>query len=135
MSKTIKQIYNRVINHAITLGLDADQFLSCWREGDWAGCREFGFEPDIGATCDQASVAITTNGTTRLVPHDEPVFLIRGQDAVGGETVRAWACLAEAIGASPEILQAAREQAAKMDAWPKKKTPDIQLPDAKGSNS
>lgn len=47
MSKTISEIYNRVINHAISLGLDADQFLSCWREGDWAGCREFGFEPDI----------------------------------------------------------------------------------------
>lgn len=47
MSKTISEIYNRVINHAITLGIDADQFLTCWREGDWAGCREFGFEPDI----------------------------------------------------------------------------------------
>ena len=26
--------------------LEADQFLRCWREGDRAGCREFGFEAD-----------------------------------------------------------------------------------------
>lgn len=39
--------FNRVINHAISLGTEAREFLSCWREGDWAGCREFGFEPDL----------------------------------------------------------------------------------------
>ena len=72
-----------------------------------------------------ASTPITTNGTTRLIPRDEPVFLIRGQDAVGGEAVRAWANLAEANGAAPEILRVAREHADKMDAWPKKKTPDL----------
>lgn len=68
---------------------------------------------------------ITTNGTTRLIPRDEPVFLIRGQDAVGGDTVRAWADLAEANGAKPDILKIAREHAVKMDAWPKKKTADL----------
>lgn len=47
MSKTGSQFHNRVINHAINLDTDADQFLSCWREGDWSGCRKFGFEPDI----------------------------------------------------------------------------------------
>ena len=35
-----------------------------------------------------AASPITTNGTTRLIPRDEPVFLIRGQDAVGAATVR-----------------------------------------------
>lgn len=70
-------------------------------------------------------VAITTNGTTRLIPVDEPVFLIRGQDAVGGDAVRAWADLAEANGAAPDITRVARDHAAKMDAWPKKKTPDL----------
>lgn len=68
---------------------------------------------------------ITTNGTTRLIPLDEPVFLIRGQDVVGGDTVRAWADLAEKSGADPAILNIAKEHAAKMDNWPKKKTADL----------
>lgn len=72
-----------------------------------------------------ALTAVTTNGTTRLIPRDEPVFLVRGQDSVGGEAVRGWAALAEAAGARPEILAVAREQAAKMDAWPKKKVADL----------
>lgn len=70
-------------------------------------------------------VTVTTNGTTRLIPADEPVFLIRGQDAVGAEAVRAWAALAEANGAKPDILHIARDHARKMDAWPKKKTADV----------
>lgn len=77
---------------------------------------------------------ITTNGTTRLVPRDEPVFLIRGQDVVGAAAVRAWADLAEANGAAPEILLVAREQADRMEAWPRKKTPDI-APDASSADS
>jgi hypothetical protein len=68
---------------------------------------------------------ITTNGTTRFIPLDEPVFLIRGQDLVGGDAVRDWAKRAEAKGASPEIVTMAREHAVKMDAWPKKKVPDV----------
>lgn len=69
--------------------------------------------------------AIATNGTTRLIPAEEPVFLIRGQDAVGGDAVRAWAGLAEAAGSDPTILKVARDHAAKMDAWPKKKIADL----------
>lgn len=69
--------------------------------------------------------AIATNGTTRLIPMDEPVFLIRGQDVVGGEAVRAWAKLAANKGAGPDICEIALEHAAKMDAWPKKKIPDL----------
>lgn len=81
------------------------------------GINDFGRAPTLAA--------ITTNGTTRLIPHDEPVFLIRAQDAVGGDVVRDWANRAEAIGASAEIVQSAREHAAKMDAWPHKKKPDL----------
>lgn len=33
------------IGHAISLGLDAHIFLKCWNEGDWDGCKEYGFEP------------------------------------------------------------------------------------------
>ena len=68
---------------------------------------------------------ITTNGTTRLIPDDEPVFLVRGQDVNGGGTVRFWAYMALGSGADPEIVRIAREHADKMDAWPKKKVPDL----------
>jgi hypothetical protein len=68
---------------------------------------------------------VTTNGTTRFIPIDEPVFLIRGQDAVSGDAVRAWADLAEKAGASADILRIARHHAEKMDVWPKKKVPDM----------
>lgn len=70
-------------------------------------------------------VEITTNGTTRLIPEDEPVFLIRGQDIVGGAAVRAWADMAERVGASPDAVSSAREHATKMEAWPKKKVADL----------
>ena len=71
------------------------------------------------------TVEIRTNGTTRLMLADEPVFLIRAQDLAGGEAVRAWADIAERHGADAAILRAAREHAAKMDAWPAKKVPDL----------
>lgn len=59
------------------------------------------------------------------IPEDEPVFLIRGQDAVGAVTVHQWAANAEKAGASPEIVEAAREQARRMASWPKKKLPNM----------
>lgn len=68
---------------------------------------------------------IAAGDRTSMVPFDEPVFLIRGQDLVGGEAVRAWAALAEKAGASPDILKAARDHAARMDAWQPKKVPDM----------
>lgn len=71
------------------------------------------------------TVTIITNGTKRVIPVDEPVFLIRGQDVVGGDAVRAWCDLARKEGASPDILHVARTLADRMDEWPKKKIPDL----------
>lgn len=81
------------------------------------GIDDAGHAPDMNP--------ITTNGTTRLIPDDEPVFLLRAQDATAADTVRYWANQAEAAGAAPAILQAARSHADLMDAWPKKKVPDM----------
>jgi len=47
--------FNRVIDHAIQQGMEASLFLQCWREGDWEGCSEFGFEPHMGAYFDEVS--------------------------------------------------------------------------------
>ena len=83
---------------------------------------------EVLSICDfgqgQQFTTITTNGTTRVIPKDEPVFLIRGQDVVGGAAVRGWATLAKIAGASHEIVDMALEHAEKMEAWPKKKVPD-----------
>lgn len=84
---------------------------------DVLGITDYGTAP--------AMAPITTNGTTRLIPDDEPVFLVRGQDVNGGGTVRFWANMALGSGADPEIVRVAREHADKMDAWPKKKVPDL----------
>jgi hypothetical protein len=69
--------------------------------------------------------AIVTNGTVRVIPADEPVFLLRGQDRHAAETVMFWAERVETAGGDPDIVRVAREHAAKMDAWPKKKAPDL----------
>jgi hypothetical protein len=60
-----------------------------------------------------------------LIPEDEPVFLIRGQDKAGPETLRYWADNAHLHGASEEIIQRALNQAEAMEAWQTKKTPDL----------
>lgn len=62
------------------------------------------------------------------IPEDEPVFLIRGQDVAGPDTVLQWAGLAEAHGASLEIVKSAREQAMRMRDWQRlnvQKIPDM----------
>lgn len=60
-----------------------------------------------------------------LVPADEPVFLIRGQDKHAAKLVRTYADMVEADGGDPGIVSACREHADLMDTWPKKKSPDL----------
>lgn len=52
-----------------------------------------------------------------LIPENEPVFLIRGQDVLSASAVGAWADLAELEGASPRIVASARRQATLMEKW------------------
>lgn len=62
-----------------------------------------------------------------LIPDDEPVFLIRGQDICGPETLRKWAFLAAMAAADPDIIGRVRRHADAMDAWQKVhcKVPDL----------
>lgn len=63
-----------------------------------------------------------------LIPDDEPVFLLRAQDATAPAVVRTWADMAEAAGADARIVLAARHQAFAMESWQAafgSKTPDI----------
>ena len=63
-----------------------------------------------------------------LIPDDEPVFLIRGQDPAGAVAVLAWADAAEKLGAGPEMLWRARSHADTMARYAKehgKEVPDL----------
>ena len=52
-----------------------------------------------------------------LIPENEPVFLLRGQDACAPAAVRAWARAAQSIGAEKNIIQAALDQAEAMEEY------------------
>ena len=51
------------------------------------------------------------------IPAKEPVFLIRGQDKLGPQTLRAYANQYELMGGSPVILASIRAHAFQMEAW------------------
>ena len=76
------------------------------------------------ATSLPLTTAIVTNGTLRLIPREEPVFLLRGQDALAPLAVRFWADSVDKCGGSKAASAAAREHAQRMDAWLPKKMPD-----------
>ncbi len=61
------------------------------------------------------------------IPADEPVFLLRGQDALAPWCVRQWADVVEAQDGDPEMVKDAREQAARMDEW--QRTVCCKMPD------
>lgn len=58
------------------------------------------------------------------IPDDEPVFLLRGQDALACLAVEFYADLCAKHG-EPEVAAKARELANKMREWPVKKFPDL----------
>lgn len=52
-----------------------------------------------------------------LIPEDEPVFLIRGQDQVGPEVLRYWADLHVANGGDSSLSASVDQHALDMEAW------------------
>ena len=58
------------------------------------------------------------------VGDDEPIFVLRAQDMLAPEMVRAWAYAAEASGCPPEKVNEALAIATRMEQWPKRKMPD-----------
>lgn len=59
-----------------------------------------------------------------LIPSEEPVFLLRGQDELASRTLEIYADMADAVGLT-EIARLTREQARLMLNWPKHKLPDL----------
>lgn len=62
--------FNRVIQHAITLGSEAASFLRCWNEGNWDGCREFDFEPALPYEIEEQADRQRVPEGWKLVPVD-----------------------------------------------------------------
>lgn len=61
-----------------------------------------------------------------IIPEDEPVLLLRGQDVFAAPTARYWAEEAElSQKVDPKMIALVRDLADKMDNWPKKKVPDL----------
>ena len=63
--------------------------------------------------------------SANLIPENEPVFLIRAQDHVGHQAVRAWAHFHRLNGGSDLAYTLAMSHADLMEAWPKKKAADV----------
>ena len=65
-----------------------------------------------------------------LIPADEPVFLLRGQDALAARAVKFYSDLALQAGADKTFVAAAARQAEAMAVWPYHKQPDLTADDA-----
>lgn len=52
-----------------------------------------------------------------LIPADEPVFILRGQDMHAPELVTRWAEMQLAAGGDPGLAQLALQQANRMRLW------------------
>lgn len=59
------------------------------------------------------------------IPADEPVFLLRGQDAIAPLALRLYALKCLLSGVDEDIVIATLQQAKRMNEWPKKKLPDM----------
>lgn len=64
------------------------------------------------------------NSCLNKAADDEPVFVLRGRDALAPQHVRDWAEHAELRGASAEKVAEARQLADAMEAYPGRRNPD-----------
>lgn len=55
---------------------------------------------------------------------DEPIFVLRAQDALAPEVIRYWAERAEQAGCGPAKVREAQEIARAMERWPARRNPD-----------
>lgn len=60
-----------------------------------------------------------------IIPDDEPVFLVRGQDLAGPGTLRAWIELARLAGAADDIIAVVDRHANAMESWQRNRTSKV----------
>lgn len=59
----------------------------------------------------------TGGGVQPIIPDDEPVFLIRGQDLAAIPAAAAWCEAAERLGAEPELIETVRRHMDLVGEW------------------
>jgi len=62
-----------------------------------------------------------------LIPEDEPVFLLRGQDALAPSLLLDWASRMRSLGGDPAMADLVRAQANRMIIW--QNTNGVKVPD------
>ncbi len=67
----------------------------------------------------------------KLIPDDEPVFLLRGQDILAPLVLDYYASLVAGMGGDQQIVTKTTLQAHKMRQWPRRRMPDISPPPPK----
>lgn len=74
----------------------------------------------------RADYNLRIQDSANLIPEDEPVFLLRGQDRTAAQIVRLWAAAQKHLPQyDPKAVALVEQWANKMDAWPVKKTADV----------
>ena len=63
-----------------------------------------------------------------IIPPDEPVFLLRGQDTYAYRVVEFYADMLHSHGLSSDFVRNVRNQAMRMANWLPRKSPDLALP-------
>lgn len=65
-----------------------------------------------------------TSTTLAKAADDEPIFVLRANDALAETTVRHWAAVAVVRGVDGQKIKEALDVADAMRDWPRKKLPD-----------
>lgn len=60
-----------------------------------------------------------------IIPDDEPVFLLRGQDRIAPWVLMIYALIAKLLGLDPALIASVNQQANDMEKWPVTKDPDL----------
>ena len=72
----------------------------------------------------EREAAARGEGPLGKAANEEPVFILRGQDALAAGIVDLWATTARQAGVSMLKIKAAREIAHAMRQWPNRRMPD-----------
>lgn len=76
-------------------------------------------------TAGEVSVQMLKNqGPLGRCKFDEPVFVLRAQDALAADLVEKWAIWAQAGGTNSDKVKEAMDLADEMRRWPVRKHPD-----------
>lgn len=62
-----------------------------------------------------------------LIPEDEPVLIIRGQDLAAVPAARAWCQTADDLGADPRLVQQVEDHIGRIEEW--QQTHNAKVPD------